>query len=57
MTNRHFTRPILVMLFFFMGFAAIAQNDNSIKGFVYEAVDSKADELEEFFKTIKIKET
>ena len=28
-----------------------------IKGFVYEAVDSKADELEEFFKTIKIKET
>ena len=36
MTNRHFTRPILVMLFFFMGFAAIAQNDNSIKGFVYE---------------------
>ena len=28
-----------------------------IKGFVYEAVDSKADELEAFFKTIKIKET
>ena len=28
-----------------------------IKGFVYEAVDSKSDELEELFSTIKIKET
>ena len=36
MTYRHFTRLILTSLFFFLGLVAFAQNDNSIKGFVYE---------------------
>ena len=33
------------------------EDEFQMGGFIYEAVDSKADELEEFFKTIKIKET
>lgn len=37
MTNRCFTRLILTALFFFLtGSVAFAQEDNSIKGFVYE---------------------
>jgi hypothetical protein len=36
MTNRYLKSLILTALFFFTGFAAFAQDDNSIKGFVYE---------------------
>ena len=36
MTNLHLKSLILTALFFFAGFAAFAQDDNSIKGFVYE---------------------
>lgn len=37
MSNRQLTRLIFTTLFFFVtGFAAFAQEDNSIKGFVYE---------------------
>lgn len=37
MNNRFFTRLVFTTLFLFvMGFAAFAQDDNSIRGFVYE---------------------
>ena len=36
MTHYHLKSLILSALFFFVGFAAFAQEDNSIKGFVYE---------------------
>ena len=37
MNKHHFTRLVFMTLFLFvMGFAAFAQEDNSIKGFVYE---------------------
>ena len=36
MTNRYLKGLILTVLFVFLGFIAFAQEDNSIKGFVYE---------------------
>ena len=36
MTNRYLKSLILTVLFVFLGFIAFAQEDNSIKGFVYE---------------------
>ena len=36
MTNRYLKSLILTVLFVFTGFMAFAQEDNSIKGFVYE---------------------